>query len=609
MTFAWPWAFLGLLALPALAAIYWLRQRARRRPVSSLLLWRGLPQSRASGRRFERFEANRLFVLELLILTLLVVAAAGPRLPSREARRPLVVVLDDSFSMLAGGDRSPKAAATDALQRELEDGRHGAVTLVAAGERPQVLGAGDSAADTVAELLELWRASSPTSRLEPAIALAAELGGSDRARLLVLSDRAPEEPPAPGRLAWWAFGRSGSNLALVGAMRGPEGRGETAVGCLVEVANYSPRGLVARLQATVGEEAPAKLSQLELAAGEIGRVRFSVPRGKEVRLQLAGDGDALAVDDRAILLPERSRGVRVGIEIGDPDLRQLIRGVLAASERAIFVSDRVAGDAVGGDAVGGDRAELVITDGTATDASAWRLRLVTGEPAKPYLGPFVLDRGHPLTAGLSLDGVIWGAGADVSLAPPRGDLAVDSAAVPVVTAGDVALLADREETGGRHLLTMFWRPDLSTVQRTPNWPILWWNLLEWRARSVPGVRAANLRLGGEASIGLAASIREAELALPDGSRRRLAARGGRLAIRAEQLGIHRLQHGGRSDRWAVNALAAEESDLRRAQSGRWGGWSDDAAVRWQTRSVAWVLLLIAAAGLVLHLLWSGQAGR
>ncbi len=588
MTFAWPWAFLGLLALPALAAIYWLRQRARRRPVSSLLLWREAPQSRAGGRRVERFEASRLFLIELLILILLVIAAAGPRLPVRDSRRPLVVVLDDSFSMLAGGGGSPRQAAAAALLRELEDGRHGAVTLVAAGERPRVLGAGGDPAAAVDERLEQWRAGSATSRLEPAIALATELGAG-RARLLVLSDQAPpvaeaafgDELPAAGRPAWWAFGRRAPNLALVAAMRGSEGRGATSDSCLVEVANYSSRPAVARLEASVGEETPEEVSRLELAAGETGRVRLQAPRGKELRVRLRGEADdALDLDDEAILLPERRRGVRVALEIGDPGLRQLISEALAASERAIFSAGR---------------AELMITDGDAEEApGAWRLKLVTRGPAKSFLGPFVLDRGHPLTAGLGLYGVIWGAGP--AAGPVNG--------TPVIAAGDVALLADRETAGG-HDLTLFWRPDQSTVQRTPNWPILWWNLLEWRSGSVPGVRAANLRLGGEASIGLAAAGGDAELELPDGSRRRLAVRGGRLQVPAELLGIHRLRHGGRADRWVVNALAAAESDLRGVASGRWGDWSDAAAARWEARSAAWMLLLAAAAGWVLHLFWSG----
>ncbi len=590
MTFLWPWAWLGLLALPAAAAIYWLRRRARRRPVSSLLLWREAPQSRASGRRVEHFEASRLLPLELLILALLVGAAAGPRLPARDSRRPLVVVLDDSFSMLAGGEASPCAAAGAALLRELESDRHGAVTLVAAGERPRVLGEGTSAAaGDVAGRLELWRATSPSANLEAAIGLATDVAGG-RARLLVLSDHPPPEEPAAGRLAWWAFGRALPNLALVGAVRGPDGRGETSDGLLVEVANYSPNAALARLAAAEGDGQAVEVARLRLAPGEVGRARFAVPRGEDARLRLAGDGNAggaLEIDDRAILLPERSRGVRVALEIADPGLREQIRRALAASERAIFSPDG---------------AELVITDAAGADPEgAWSLRLVTGGEAVPYLGPFVLDRGHPLTAGLGLDGVIWAAGGGFT----------DGA--PVVAAGEVTLLADRE-TAGSHRLTLFWRPELSTLQRTPNWPILWWNLLEWRARSVPGVRAANLRLGGEATVGLVAghtsrrrraSDNWAELELPDGSRRRLATRGGSLKIAAEQAGIHRLSHGGRSDRWAVNALAAEESDLRRAASGRWGGWQDDAvAGGWQRRGIGWALLLLAAAGMVLHLVWS-----
>ena len=603
MTFAWPWAFFGLLALPALAAIYWLRQRARRRPVSSLLLWRDAPVARASGRRFERFEGGRTFLLELLVLALLVLAAAGPRLPAREARRPLVAVLDDSLSMRAvsaAGAPTARQAAADALLRELENGRHGAVTLVAAGERPRVLGdAGtvDDATGDVAERLTRWRAMSHAADLASAVALASDLGGG-RARLLVLSDRPPEEPPASGRLVWWAFGRAAPNLAVVGAMRGSGGNDAATDGCLVEVANYSPRPAVARLTAAMGEEAPEPVSRLEIGAGEVTRVRFAVPSGREARLRLTGDdGDALALDDEAILLPKRGRSVRVSLEIADAGLRRLIEGALDASERAVMTADRV---------------ELVITDAAAGGRTAggvpaggvpatWRLRLVTREPATPYLGPFVLDRGHALTAGLSLDGVIWAAAAAAG-----GESAGEPAGEPVITAGDAALLTERESAGGRRVLTLFWRPELSSLQRTPNWPILWWNLLEWRARSLPGARAANLRLGAEAVVGLASADGDAELELPDGTRRRLNGPGGRLTIRAEHLGIHRLRHGGRSDRWAVNALAAEESDLRHVASGRWGDWSDDAAQRWRRRGVGWIPLLLSAAGLVLHLVWTGR---
>src|ERR671933_168356 len=104
--FTHPLALLGLLSLPALAAIYWLRNRHRRLVVSSLMLWLDPREAREGGTRIRRPQTPLLFFLELLVLLLLVLAAAGPHVHTAEGTRPLVVVLDDSFSMLAGGDDS-----------------------------------------------------------------------------------------------------------------------------------------------------------------------------------------------------------------------------------------------------------------------------------------------------------------------------------------------------------------------------------------------------------------------------------------------------------------------------------------------------------------------
>src|SRR5579863_6779602 len=112
--FVYPLAFLGLLALAALAAIYWLRNRHRRRPVSSLLLWIDPRETRDGGSHLRRLQTPLLFFLELVALLLLVLAAAGPYLHSAQGGRPLVVVLDDSFSMLAGGDHSARSKALQA---------------------------------------------------------------------------------------------------------------------------------------------------------------------------------------------------------------------------------------------------------------------------------------------------------------------------------------------------------------------------------------------------------------------------------------------------------------------------------------------------------------
>jgi len=175
--FTTPLAFVGLVSLPALVAIYLFHNRSRPLPVSSLLLWGDLRESRDAGTRVDRVRAPLLFWLELLILLLLVLAAAGPHLPSASGGRPLVVVLDDSFSMQAWAPDSPRARAAAAILEELHNTHRSSVRLVLAGERPQALGEGTRRAAEVEPLLAEWTCQSPTARLDSAIALALELVG------------------------------------------------------------------------------------------------------------------------------------------------------------------------------------------------------------------------------------------------------------------------------------------------------------------------------------------------------------------------------------------------------------------------------------------------
>ena len=118
-TFTLPLGFLSLLAIPGLVAIYLLRTRSRRHPVSSLMLWMNQQQAREGGLRVERLQTPLLFFLELLTIILLALAVAAPIIRTARGAIPLMVVLDDSFSMLAGVDDTPKSRAIVALEKEL----------------------------------------------------------------------------------------------------------------------------------------------------------------------------------------------------------------------------------------------------------------------------------------------------------------------------------------------------------------------------------------------------------------------------------------------------------------------------------------------------------
>ena len=140
-TLTYPLAWLAAISLPLLAAIYFLRHRFRKLPVSSLLLWQMQRESREGGRHFETPKFPPIFFIELLILALLVFAALGPRWQLPHTTRPLIVVLDDSLSMSAGpAGQQPRDEALKLLNEILAERDFASYQLIAAGAGPRLLG-------------------------------------------------------------------------------------------------------------------------------------------------------------------------------------------------------------------------------------------------------------------------------------------------------------------------------------------------------------------------------------------------------------------------------------------------------------------------------------
>jgi hypothetical protein len=435
--FATPWALLALAGVPALAAIYWLRHRFRRVPVSSLMLWLDEKEAREGGLRVRRLQTPLTFFLELLAVLLVVLAAAGPRVLTEEDTRPLVIVLDDSFSMRAGGADSARNRAVAAIEQELREGRRYAVRFVQAGQTPQLLGEPVQTAGQARELLDRWQCRSPAAPLERAAAFAAEIGGG-RSLILVVTDRAPASEPERGRVRWWAFGEPRPNIAFVNAARTPF---EGTERCLLEVANLSGAARTTTLRVSAGGKVIHR-ARLTLAPHETRRVLWRLKTGTPT-LTARIDDDALDIDNRVTLLAAAHKPVRVAVRLRDAALQTLVEKALRATGKAALTNIRP---------------DLVFTDredDAAGGPDAWRVRLLAEKEAVAFAGPFVLDRSHPLTEGLSLQGVIWGGGKTERLP-----------GLPVVLAGNVPLLTDTADPTGRHDLCLRLRPDLSTLPQS-----------------------------------------------------------------------------------------------------------------------------------------------
>ena len=567
----YPLAMLALATVPALAAIYILRNRFRRRQVSSLVLWRFHVQSKSGGAKVHRLQLPLLFFLELLALVLLVVAATGPHWKLPQSARPLIVVLDDSFAMRAASDGvSVQTRAHDFLEKLFRHQPPPSTRLILAGVEPRSLGSTVKSWREVNELLAQWKCWSPDAAIDSAITLAAELG-KQQANILVLTDHKPaDEKISNQRLEWHAFGLPLDNFAIVNASRTAFGDQDR---CLLEVANFSSGARATKLLVQTGTNAPQG-SLVSLGAHESQRLVFNIPSSAP-SLHVVLDADSLAEDNEVQLLPPIRKHVRVQVALTNEILSVLANRTL---------------DATGLRAAITENPELVIreTDSLA-GSNAWSLAWSTVAATNAYTGPFIVDSSHPLATGIALEGVVWAATAATN---SPGD-------VPVILAGNVPLLSTREDAIGHRHLTLNLNPGLSTLQNTPDWPILFWNILQWRIAEMPGLKESNARLGAE--VNLKTTGEAVTVTQPDGEKQIFPKTGGELALETPMPGIYSVAMGVTTNQFSVNVLTADKSDLSACATGQWGKWSEDTERRLEEASAVWIFGLLALALLATHL--------
>ena len=421
---------------------------------------------------------------------------------------------------------------------------------------------------------------SPSADLGAAINLAAELGGQ-KTLILVLTDEPPPQILGEDRMRWWAFGIPHSNMAFVNGTRTATDSGER---CLLEIANLSPHAsrteLIVEVEDAAAQESmpPLHRSTLEIDPRATRRIFLSLPP-KTPTLQARISGDVLAVDNGVVLFPQHRKPVLVDVRIQEPQLRSLIENALASTDRAVSAKTG---------------SELVFLDETAVaddSTEAWFLRIISEPESSAYLGPFVINLTHPLTEGLSLGGVVWGAGTKEQFV-----------GTPIITAGNVPLLTDTERFTGIHEIRLRLRPDLSTLQNSPNWPILMWNLLQWRASQTPGLERANLRLGEVAVLTTKLGVTSVEVGSPDGKMAIQSVPDKTINLKAEAVGIYEIRAGADKYAFSSNALYQAESDLTDKATGRWGDWEEATLRWWGYRSFAWFFLLLAIGILTLHMI-------
>ena len=305
--FANPAGVLAFGAVAVLVALYLFDRRRRSIPVGTLFLWRQIIPRRIER---QRFRADLLFLLQLLLLVALAVGYLRPYLEGGGVTAPgtsLVLVLDVSASMQT---READGTRFDLVRRRAR----ALVTRLAGGEEAMLVTAGARARVVVPWTADHARMQDRLETLEPLdtpteLAAAVELAlgaatGRPDATVTLFTDLPREASGlAPEELAqvnYVQVGRTDDNVAIAGLTvdQPPfSTTGEATVTATVR--NYSHLARHVALVARVGEHFWTRRDvPLEpRAAQEI--LLDDPPAAGEVVVTLE-TGDALAVDDEAV---------------------------------------------------------------------------------------------------------------------------------------------------------------------------------------------------------------------------------------------------------------------------------------------------------------------
>jgi hypothetical protein len=571
MSFTAPLGLLALLAVPAVVVLHLFRTRLPERRVAGSFLFPPQALHASAGRTRSRLLRTPSLWCELLAALLLALWLGGLSFGGREVR-PLVVVLDDTASMAAAGARERALAL---LRDRLRARPAGAfLSVLRSGRRPEaLLDARDRGADLEAALAR-WRPAQPRHDLRLTLELARGLAGHDGDVWFVT-----DEPLAGAYddVTVLACGVPAPNAALQTVERTARASGGEQLH--VRVAAF---GALAGAQVAIAAAGRTQQHALEFTEGAADLV-VPLPDGSDVvhvRLQ----DDALALDNEAWVLPPAPHVVAVA-------------DALPAARRDELGIERVFGALVGWRSESETAQAQLVLRAQPGEVRDGQLEVVVvpgdGERAA-FAGPFVVDRASPCMRAVSLQGVVWVAGAQ------------ELPGQALIAAGPQVLASEEPLEHGRRL----WLRVVGAtgnVVRAPDWPVLFANLLESCRAEVEGVEKAQVLVGEEARCRTVRRGDENESPLvlerPDGTR--TSAAPGRIASwQIERPGVHRVLGAGEREvgRFASRFVDPSESDLRALATFERAGRPTPAAERAmpvrdtgiERRVLGWLVLLFVA---------------
>jgi Ca-activated chloride channel family protein len=308
MEFLNPTALYGLLALPLLLIPYLIRRKPQRIVFSSLLLF-AEPGMRAGGRPLGRLRIPLIFFLQLLLLTLLILALGEPVFSVRASN--IAIVLDNSASMQTFEGQQTRIALAKEKARGLlaELGPGGKVDLYRTVPRFEKLRAnplGPAEAAGIIKAQEPYDLADTQTDSSSVLSQMAKEQKYDRVYFIT-------DHPAAGQtdiLRVITVGQPKGNFAINSFNVTRSSLVTSGLEATVDVANFSTKDerlkVVLRSGGTI-----ISTRQLFVAAGSNASVTFEeLPAHAYYEAEI-DVRDALPLDNRRLGVPPPSQGLRI----------------------------------------------------------------------------------------------------------------------------------------------------------------------------------------------------------------------------------------------------------------------------------------------------------
>jgi hypothetical protein len=322
MHFLAPFAFAFAAAIPVVIVFYLLKRKRVVKLVSSTLLWQKFLAETQASAPFQRLRKNWLLILQIILLTLVVLALA--RLYFSTTAKPAqrrVVILDASASMQAT-DESPsrfEKARAEALKwvDSLKDTDE--MVIVLAGATTEVKQSATSEKAALRRALQGCTCSDGPTRLIPALKMAEslvrDLDPKTGPEIHLFSDGAvPELNEFENKalpLVYHRVGKGANNLGITAldVRANPENARQRAI--FASVANFSPDTRQTDLELLLDDRL-LETRPLTIPSGQTSPQVFKANQSRDgvftVRLTTQDD---LAVDNQASIVSLMPKPVKV----------------------------------------------------------------------------------------------------------------------------------------------------------------------------------------------------------------------------------------------------------------------------------------------------------